>query len=189
MRAWVDHDVIVYVGLNGPVEIGPLPKAIGLERLRWDGDKIVDLADLDRIWVRNMCGAFELHAVQVAGAQLVTMTYRDRKHLMDDQGRIRVKSAEELDQEKQEETERMMKAKRDAAVNRALGEIQDQILWIAKLVFALIAHSLEKADVSVELNKVGDLVKAFPGMDYQDMSKSVERLSDALSQGGQGNNE
>ena len=63
------------------VGVGTPPPGVGLERLRWDGTGLVDLAALDALWVRPVGSGFELHAVEVPGAQQVTMHYNDRDRL------------------------------------------------------------------------------------------------------------
>jgi len=96
MKAIVDKDIIVHITERGDTEIGHLPRGIGLERLRWDGSKVVDLADLDKIWVEHKNEAFILHAIEVPGSQLVKMTYKDRKRLTVEDGKIRLLTAEEM---------------------------------------------------------------------------------------------
>ena len=104
MRAIVDRDVIVRITQRGNTDIGRIPKGVGLERLRWDGSKVVDLADLTEMWVEEQNGAFILHAVKVPGSQLVQMTYADRKRLTKDpDGTIRVKTDAELQAEAEEQ--------------------------------------------------------------------------------------
>lgn len=107
MRAVLDGDVIVKLTIKEDIgtEVGPLPKGVGLERLRFDGKKVVDLAELSEMWVEQKGGAFVLHAIPVPNAQLVQMRYQDRKSLSNDAGEIRLKT--EL--EKQKETESQQK--------------------------------------------------------------------------------
>ena len=51
MKANLKEDIIVMLTENGSTEIGPLPKNVGLERLRFNGQRVVDLFDLtDGIW-------------------------------------------------------------------------------------------------------------------------------------------
>jgi len=103
MKAIVNKDIIVHITERGDTEIGRLPRGIGLERLRWDGSKVVDLADLDKIWVEHKNGAFILHAIEVPGSQLVKMTYKDRKRLTIEDGKIRLLTAEEMAAKQAEE--------------------------------------------------------------------------------------
>ena len=103
MKAIVDRDIIVHITERGNTEIGRLPRGIGLERLRWDGSKVVDLADLDEIWVEHKNEAFILHAIEVPGSQLVKTTYKDRKRLTIEDGKIRLLTAEEMAAKQAEE--------------------------------------------------------------------------------------
>jgi len=103
MKAVVSQDIIVHITERGDTEIGKLPKGIGLERLRWDGSKVVDLAGLDEIWVECKNGAFILHAIEVPGSQLVRMTYKDRKRLTIEDGKIRLLTTGEIAEKQAEE--------------------------------------------------------------------------------------
>lgn len=49
MKATLDRDIIVHLTPHGATEIGNLPTGAGLERLRFDGKKVVDLASLSTI--------------------------------------------------------------------------------------------------------------------------------------------
>jgi len=106
MKAIVDKDIIVHITERGDTEIGRLPRGVGLERLRWDGSKVVDLADLDEIWVEYKNGAFILHAIEVPRSQLVKMTYKDRKRLTVEDGKIRLLTAEEMAAKQTEEKDK-----------------------------------------------------------------------------------
>jgi len=106
MKAIVDKDIIVHITERGNTEIGHLPRGVGLERLRWDGSKVVDLADLDEIWVEYKNGAFILHAIEVPRSQLVKMTYKDRKRLTVEDGKIRLLTAEEMAAKQTEEKDK-----------------------------------------------------------------------------------
>ncbi len=86
----LDGDVVVRVAMSGGVEVGPLPKNVGMERLRWNGQALVDLAELTEMWVKESGGGYSLHAVEVPGAQLVTMTWQQRKKLKTVDGQIQV---------------------------------------------------------------------------------------------------
>jgi hypothetical protein len=96
MQATIDRDIIVAIG-RGPVTIpDDYPRDVGWERLRWDGERIIDLATLDSMWVeRTQAGSFVLHAVEVPGSVLVDMAYSDRKNLSFG-GSISVKTAQQL---------------------------------------------------------------------------------------------
>ena len=151
MKAVVKQDIIVHITERGDTEIGKLPKGVGLERLRWDGTKVVDLADLDEIWVEHKNGAFILHAVEVPGSQLVKMHYRDRKRLTMDKGKIRLLTDEEL-QEKREREQALATIKKLSAetdhtkVDEEVDSIfpqftKEQRAFLKKLYKAVVAQA------------------------------------------------
>lgn len=127
MKVSLNEDMIV--GFSGDIEIGNLPKGVGLERLRWDGEKIVDLAMASGIWVRHQRGVFEFHAVSVPGSQYVVMTYADRKRLYINSGVIRVRTKEENEDQKKADTARTVENRslKTEALAFANGLTRDQI--------------------------------------------------------------
>jgi len=95
-----NHDMILKTNVeNGGVEIGSIPKGVGLERMRWTGSKLVDLNNLSEIWCEYTSGGFRLHAIQVPHSQLVVMNYKDRKKLWNDNGTYKIKSDEQIQNE------------------------------------------------------------------------------------------
>jgi len=103
MKAILKDDIIIRITERGTTEIGTLPKGIGLERLRFNGTQIVDLADLSSIWIENQGGVFILHAIEVEESQQVEMTYNDRKRLMNANDGIRLRTLEEMDAQEAKE--------------------------------------------------------------------------------------
>jgi len=95
LKAILDRDIIIGWRDSG-IEVGTPPSGVGLERLRWDGEQIVDLADLSTIHISRVNGVYELHCVAVSGSQPVYMGYVDRKNLISDGGVYRVLNASEL---------------------------------------------------------------------------------------------
>jgi hypothetical protein len=107
LKVTLREDMIVSPAGDSEI-IGPLPKGVGLERLRCDGKKIIDLITLETMWVRNVGGVFELHAVSVPGSQRVVMTYADRKRLYADGDVIRVRTEKQDEEQKQTESARIV---------------------------------------------------------------------------------
>lgn len=106
------------------VEVGELPKGVGLERLRWDGEKIVDLAELEEMYVNPQTKT--LHVVQQRNTQRVQMSYNERFYLTNDNGTLRVKTPYERDEEQRSE----YKARRRTeypAIGDQLGAIMDYL--------------------------------------------------------------
>ena len=135
MKAALNGDIILQVNV-GDTEIGPIPKGVGLERLRWDGQRVVDLMSMNPIWVEHRGGVFILHAVKGLGWQSVAMNYTERKRLINDNGTFRVKTTQEI---AAEEALARAVAKNSAAV-RGITSDTDQglILDVIKLLYALI---------------------------------------------------
>jgi hypothetical protein len=153
MKAILDQDVIVSVSPTGPgIDIGALPAGVGLERLRWGGEVVVDLADLSAIYVDVRFG---LHCVSVAGSQLVTMTYADRKNLVMDGGAIRVKTASELAIEEIRDSNGMLKTRLRSALTQEIGDIPDNIADVNKLIFIILESIVGgSADATSFLNEL-----------------------------------
>jgi hypothetical protein len=82
VKVLLNEDILVKPWRKGK-QVGAIPKGVGWERLRYDHriDRVVDLMDLDEIYVRFKDGHFELHAVPVPRSQLVTMRYHDKHKL------------------------------------------------------------------------------------------------------------
>lgn len=145
MKAVLDHDIIRHITERGDTEIGNIPpdkKPIGLERLRFDGEWIVDLADLTEIWVKHIGeDYFELHAIEVPGSQLVGMHYRDRIKLTIDEGIIRLKTDEELQAESRARKIAQAGNRLARKLNRDIGGLERQLLDAYKLILALIVYA------------------------------------------------
>ena len=87
MKAILDGDRIVKFCIDGGVEVGKPPKGVGIERLRWDGEKLVDLATLKDLWVSvGKGGVPQLHAVPQKDAVKLGATYKDRKKIRVENG-------------------------------------------------------------------------------------------------------
>lgn len=144
MRAILNNDIIISLVMNDTegVEIGDLPKDVGLERLRFDGNKLVDLADLSAFWVE--IGSFILHCIQVSNSQYIEMSHADRKHLVLNGGSIRLKTPEEITIEQQEIQIQILKNKLRAKIQDSIGDIQDQHMHILAFVCALIVYARQQ---------------------------------------------
>ncbi len=137
MKALLCEDIIQAVG-TGDTEIGSLPSGVGVERLRWDGSKLIDLAEATQIYVRHLSGNhFELHAVAVLGSQPVAMTWPERKNLTLVDGLIRLKTAEEIAAEYVAEHNGMLKANLRQGLCKGIGDAGDQMADINKMIYLL----------------------------------------------------
>jgi len=165
MKAIIQDDIITNITPNGDTEIGSLPKGVGLERLRWDGKKLVDLADLAEIWVAP---DMTLHAIKVPGAQLIAMSYRDRKSLINENGTIRLKTSEDVANEEALLNKNRLRAK----LKKEIGDPQDQLADAYKLLCLLILAT--KTDDAEAAKLMDDLIPDIKGI-YQ-----LERLKNKL---------
>lgn len=133
MKAILDKDRIINFSELGTVVLPTLPKRVALDRIRWDGTKIVDLGKLSQIWVEYANGHFILHAIEVPNSQLVTMTYTDRKDLILDNGIIRLKTALEKMEENRAISIGKIKSVRDRKLKGRVGILVDIIVFLLKL--------------------------------------------------------
>lgn len=137
MKAHLNEDIIQAIG-SGDTEIGSLPPGVGVERLRWDGVQLIDLAAAAQIHVRHIAGNhFELHGVAVAGSQPVAMTWADRKNLTVVDGLIRLKTAEELYADYVADYNGQLKAGLRQGLCKCIGDGGDQVADINKMIYLM----------------------------------------------------
>lgn len=179
MRAQVNEDKIVALVSTGNVEIGniPLDKAkVGLERLRWDGSNIIDLADLEEIWVRPLSPGFELHVIQVSNSQLVSMYYKDRKNLAIKDNIVRVLTVQEIEQ-----NERI--AQGLMRNNKRLSLIKLFMLTIIQLLYVVIVYVRTNNSVLGEFldDLIPDIQDTFKFSEVKDdISQNIKKLKDLM---------
>ena len=132
MKAIIKDDFIIkLIGFsNKGIEIGSLPKEngrnVGLDRLRWDGEKIVDLATLNEIWIDKK-GL--MHCYDIGGCTLIQMKFKDRKRLIND-GTWRIKTKQEIRNYKNMEYAR--RRKHDFNKEVPIGDQLDEIMKYLK---------------------------------------------------------
>lgn len=149
MNAIIDRDIIAHITSSGTgVEIGSVPKGVGLERLRWDGKEIVDLADLNAIWVSP---DMTLHVIEVPGSTLIKMSYSDRKDLINNAGTIRLKTNKDIDAERQI----LKKNRLRAGIQKDIGDSQDLLADAFKIISLLVMALIGKDETAQKL--LGDL--------------------------------
>jgi len=136
MKAVLDQDVIKKYG----DDLGPIPKGVGLERLRFDGKKLIDLADLSQIWVETKGSAYTLHATPVPGSTLVDMTYADRRRLVFSAGIPRLLTREEQTARTAAAAVSLAKNQTRARLKLSQGDTADQLADLYKLVFLLVEY-------------------------------------------------
>lgn len=139
MKVTINKDVIIGPNPNG-IDIGPIDKGIGLERLRWTSSGVVDLYHLTEIWVEEINGKFVLHAEVYPGCQLVQMTYSERNLLVNDDGKIRLKNQQELNDESSKKDENRIQASKRTRIRKELGNRFDREMDLNKLIRLLIDY-------------------------------------------------
>jgi len=176
MKAVIQDDIIINIVPNGDTEIGSLPKGVGLERLRWDGKKVVDLADLSKIWVTP---DMTLHAVEVFGATQLNMTYKDRKALVNDNGGIRLKTMADAENEQKIDKKNILRAK----LKKEIGDFQDQLADAYKLICLLIlATKTEDVEVAKLLNDlIPDLKGIYPIEHLKTVPDVIKKLKTEMT--------
>lgn len=140
MKAILKEDIIINLTEQGNTEIGILPEGVGIERLRWDGSKLIDLANLNEFWIRSIGSGFELHAIKVFGSQLVLMRYIDRKHLTLEGDFIRVKTSQELLDEQKAKFNTDLKIEMRNVLRKKIGDVEDLLMDTLVLVAALVVY-------------------------------------------------
>jgi hypothetical protein len=147
LKAFLDHDIIINITEHGDTEIGSLPIGVGMERLRFDGEKVIDLADLTSFWVVPIAKGFELHCIEVPNSQLVQMSYFDRKHLMTNSSTIRLKTPEDISAENAQLKVKEAKTRLHGKLKEAIGDLHDQQQYALALICALIVYVRQEPQV------------------------------------------
>jgi hypothetical protein len=140
LKALVEEDIIIKLDSMNGVEIGNPPPRVGFERLRWDGSKIIDLADLSEFWVRIKNNIFELHCIPVDNSQLVIMTYADRYNLVVNGGSIRLKTPQKLEDERIIKLTSQAKSK----LSNKMEQLIDLNLSMLAFIFSLIVYTRQQ---------------------------------------------
>ena len=187
MRAILNNDIIVQLTMseNEGVEIGDIPKDVGIERLRFDGVQVVDLADLSAFWVESVLGGFVLHCIEIPNSQYIEMSYADRKYLVYNSDTLRLKTQEEIDAEAYESGLLVLKTKLRAKLKSAMGDIQDQQMQTLAFVCALIVYSRQQPQVLADFfdEIIPDIKDCFPLNRWEEILKSGGRdLKTALTE-------
>ena len=176
-RAVIDGDLILRIS-GGETEIGPMPRGIGLERLRFDGKRVVDLLTLDEMWVENKGGVWVLHCIPLPGCQRVKMTYADRWRLTNDAGAYRLRTQEEIDKA---EAKAIVRSRAETVIYKIMDEMDKAFLIDAiRLFYAFILAERESnKELGDWLNKQLPDIKATFAWQPEDFAR-LEKLIDTL---------
>ena len=164
MRAILNNDLILSYTIKGGVEIGTPPKDIGLERLRWNGSEILDIASLSAFWVEPRSEGFILHCVEVPGSQYFEFAYADKKLLILEDGTLRLKTAEEVEAEQLATKIKILKNKLRLKLLKSVGDMQDQNMNTLAFVCALIVYArMQPAALGAFFDEIiPDIIEIFP---------------------------
>ncbi len=162
MRAILDQDIILRLTMKNDqgVEIGSIPKGIGFDRLRYDGNEVVDIGTLNQLWV-DKNKAF--HCRDVGGCQLVDMTYADRYNLIMSDVGWRLKTPEEIINERQIKNEDKINNKLKQKIRiEYSSEVQykiarDKCFWIL-VDYALTGNLKKQSFLQNNLDKVKNIL-------------------------------
>jgi hypothetical protein len=119
----------------------PLPKSAkgDLKRIRFDGQNLVDLGGMTKIYVVYINNVFELHArSDIPNSQLVTMNYSDRRYLKEVAGVISVKTAQDIQNELIAKLTHRARSKAKLAMEKQMGMLIEQFVFSQKLMYVLI---------------------------------------------------
>ena len=118
----------------------PLPKSAkgDLKRIRFDGEKFVDLGEMDEMYVTHNNNVFELHAREVKGSQLVTMKYSDRRLLKDDGGNIGLKTKQDIKEKLNAKLKHRARSKAKVSMEKEMGLLVEQFMFTQRLMYVLI---------------------------------------------------
>lgn len=118
----------------------PLPKSAkgDLKRIRFDGHRLVDLGEMDKMHVTYENNVFELHARPVSNSKLVNMKYSDRRFLKHDGEAIRLKTVQETRDELIVKLRHRARSKAKVALEGQMGLLVEQFIFNQRLMFVLI---------------------------------------------------
>ena len=183
MKANLKEDIIVMLTENGKVDIGTLPKNVGLERLRFDGKCVVDLFNLNEIWVRHVSGTFELHAVEVLKSQKIVMNYTERKKLFLDGNTIRLLTTQEVINNEIDIKKKQILTQLNQRLKGKLGDMTELTLNNTMLIMALIVYARNQpTSLGNFFDKlIPHIISAFPLNRWEDiLTNSCIELKDAM---------
>ena len=174
MRAILNNDLILSYTVKGGVEIGTPPKDIGLERLRFDGSKIVDIANLSAFWVEKRSEGFVLHCVEIPGSTYLEFDYADRKLLIINGDALRLKTIGEVDAEQLEIKIKVLKNKLRLRLLNSIGDAQDQNMNTLAFVCALIIYVRNQPPVLGTFfdEIIPDIIDIFPLATWKETLKA-----------------
>ncbi|MHA1942427.1 MAG: hypothetical protein ACW97P_12030 [Candidatus Hodarchaeales archaeon] len=166
MKAILDGEKIIKLSLSGEgIEIGDIPSGVDLNRLRWDGNRLIDLARLEYLHVKHIGNNFfEVFAMPDVGRQKIKMRYSQRKLLTIEGSIIRLKMVIEVEEEE--------KKQRDKAALKVLESLMggsdkisiDLIMLVCALIVYVRTSNVALANLFDKM--IPHIKDAFPLQDY-----------------------
>ena len=184
MKANLREDIITTLTENGTTDIGQLPKNVGMERLRFDGERVIDLETLDYLWVRCVNGVFELHVIKVPGSQKINMKYKKRKILFEeDDGTIRLKTEQEITNERLDGKRKQILVQLNQKLKGKIGDMTELSLNNTMLIMALIVYVRQQPPALSNFfdSLIPFIMDAFPLNKWKEVLKEAcKELKDAM---------
>lgn len=145
MRAIItNNEVIQKWSTKSGVEVGDYPKGIPLKFLRFDGEKVVNILELNQFWVDSK---LQLHVSKIDNScQLVSMTYSQRKDLINDKGTIRLKGQDDKDNERMVIDKNRFDRVYKKRIQQEIGSDVDEDIINEKIFYLLVKLILTKDD-------------------------------------------
>ena len=131
------------INVRGRIPLPPIPKKSILKYLRWDGQKYIDLRNLDVIHVDPKG---DLHCIPVDGSNPVKMAVKDVKYLIKEDGKWRLQTEKEKRINKYKKQIKRLNARRrtEYKINMPIGDQLD----------AILKYLATKDDLTPELEEV-----------------------------------
>lgn len=101
MKAIIDGEKIVKWTISDEgIEVGNIPSRMPMDRIRWDGEKLVSIGDYKELYVDN--DTLQTFIMPGFNRQKIKMEYKDRKRLRKHDGKIKVITPQEEIKEKED---------------------------------------------------------------------------------------
>lgn len=146
MKAILKEDMIVKLSIDRGVDVGNIPNGVALDRLRWNGSRLVDLGVIElgqTMYVRHLGNNFfELHIVPLPGTYEVYMNYKQRKDLRYDPIQDRIYLAGDVVKAEEAKQEAVNFAK--AKIKKEIGKDVDIFMKHFALTAALIVYASQR---------------------------------------------
>lgn len=179
MKALLKDDIILGWCDNG-TEVGLAPAGVGLERLRFNGEKIIDLATLTAFYVVFTGGVYSLHCLPVKNSQPVTMTYAQRKLLFDDSGTYRILTPEEAIVKQNALTNLKLKTNLREGLTKDMGDVLDMVADLTKCLTLVLVY-LEGGEKAAAAKTIIDTIAPLYCDIYDNDSCETKLTSNAIA--------